>query len=207
MKMLAMQRLLLSVLFACSLYAFAQDGISPITANPDLFHIKKQVPLKNNGTFDSTFVYISDTVGLPFFDEFSKNNFQEYATEFSGPNITSQLFHRLLDEVTLLPLAPNTKFTTDKTYRLEVDLIQDTTIQYDFDSTRFFYDPLTSYPVNHINTYGYPPYIIFDTIDIVPNDPDTIWLSNPFFQQDSAQNFLCGNKRPYKIMVNASSLS
>lgn len=197
------KRILLFFLFySITANLSAQDGISALTANPDLFHVKKSSAFKSSATFDSTFVYLSDTISLPFFDEFSKNKFQSYSTDFSAGNVSSQLFHRLLDVVTLLPLPANAQFTTDQTYRLEVNLILDTTIQHAFDSTRFYYDPLSSYPVNHVNTFGYPPYIVIDTIDINPNTPDTIWLSNPFFTQDSARIFIVELNDPNKLWLN-----
>lgn len=55
----------ISVLFAIGLYA--QDGLSPITANPDLFGKEKIMQKSLINSFDSTVVYVSDTLSLPFF--------------------------------------------------------------------------------------------------------------------------------------------
>lgn len=202
-----MKYLLAVLLFiGYSFNSFSQDGIAPITANPDLFGKHTSLVQKSNHvTFDSTFIYLTDTLSLPFFDEFSKNNFQTYDDDYSAPNVTSQLFHRMLDVVTEVPLPANSIFTDSATYRMEVNLILDTIIYHKFDSVRFYFDDLANYPVDHINIYGYPPYIIIDTVDVLPNDQDTIWLSNPEYIQDSARIFLVEISDPGKLWLNTQA--
>ena len=191
----------------CLHNVFAQDGVGPITANPDLFgkHHSSFIQKAANGTFDSTFIYLTDTLSLPFFDEFSKNNFQTYEEDYSATNVTSQLFHRMLDVTTELPLPANSVLTDSATYRMEVNLILDTVIYHKFDSLRFLYDDLANYPVDYVNIYGYPPYIIIDTVDVLPNDQDTIWLSNPEYVQDSARIFLVEILDPGKLWLNTNA--
>lgn len=194
------------LIIGCFRNSFSQDGISPITANPDLFGKQfKPIQKSNNGTFDSTFIYLTDTLSLPFFDEFSKNNFQTYEQDYLAPNVTSQLFHRMLDVATEMPLTSNSVFTDSATFRMEVNLILDTIIYHKFDSTRFFYDDLANYPVDHVNIYGYPPYIIIDTVDVLPNVQDTIWLNNPEYIQDSARIFIAEISEPGKLWLNTQA--
>lgn len=194
------------LIIGCVRNSFSQDGISPITANPDLFGKQfKPIQKSNNGTFDSTFIYLTDTLSLPFFDEFSKNNFQTYEQDYLAPNVTSQLFHRMLDVATEIPLPSNSVFTDSATFRMEVNLILDTIIYHKFDSTRFFYDDLANYPVDHVNIYGYPPYIIIDTVDVLPNIQDTIWLNNPEYIQDSARIFITEISEPGKLWLNTQA--
>lgn len=194
------------LIIGCVRNSFSQDGISPITANPDLFGKQfKPIQKSNNGTFDSTFIYLTDTLSLPFFDEFSKNNFQTYEQDYLAPNVTSQLFHRMLDVATEIPLPSNSVFTDSATFRMEVNLILDTIIYHKFDSTRFFYDDLANYPVDHVNIYGYPPYIIIDTVDVLPNVQDTIWLNNPEYIQDSARIFITEISEPGKLWLNTQA--
>lgn len=184
------------------LHGNAQDGIATITTNPDLFGKTIKYQQKStSATFDSTFVYFTDTISLPFFDDFSKNNFQTYDAGFSGPNVSEALFHRMLDVVSEVPLPPTSFFTDSATYRMEVNLILDTIIYHKFDSTRFLYDDLANYPVNHANIFGYPPYIIIDTVDLLPNQQDTIWLSNPEYVQDSARIFTVEISDPGKLWL------
>jgi hypothetical protein len=62
----------------------------PLTQN---VHLSKTKTLKAFGdTFDSTFVFIPDTIQLPFFDDFSTNKFQQYNGDLTAPGITSELF-------------------------------------------------------------------------------------------------------------------
>ena len=73
-------RLFCSLLLCCSLVkAQHGEGIEYITANPAL--IQKDATMKlsksNSDTFDSTFIYLSDTLYLPLFDDFSSNKYQD----------------------------------------------------------------------------------------------------------------------------------
>lgn len=184
--------------------SIAQDGEGPIVVNADLFN--QQSSFTNSkaltNSFDSTFIYLSDTLSLPFFDEFSRNNFQNYTAEPTDGNVSDTLYYRMLDEITEAPEPPSTVLTSSNTFRAEYDIINDTTIFYFFDSVRFLYDDLSSYPPNHIQTYAYPPYSIFDTIGGGANDPDTVWLTDPEFVQDSARIFIAEINDPEKLWLN-----
>ena len=54
------------------------ESTGAIAGNPDIYNPegKMRSLLKTGVSFDSTFIYTSDTLDLPFFDEFSKNHFQ-----------------------------------------------------------------------------------------------------------------------------------
>ena len=179
---------LLSLAFTHS--SFSQDSEGPITVNADIFKNNAVGPKALSNSFDSTFIYISDTLSLPFLDDFSRNNFQEYTATPSDANVSDTLYHRMLDELSELPVDPNTSLTDNKTFRAEYDIVNDTTIYFYFDSIRFLYDDLVDYAPNHFQTYAFPPYNIFDTIGGGPNDPDTVWISEPEYVQDSARIFV-----------------
>ncbi len=184
---------------------YAQDEEGPITANPDLFDHQTQrlnatKALENS--FDSTFVYLTDTLNLPFFDEFSQNNFQQYETNYGGANVSDTLYYRMLDENLQTPLAPQSEYSNQKTYRSEYNAQADTTILYYYDSVRFLYDDLSTYPPNHISSYGYPAYNTFDTINNGSNTIDTVWISDPFYRQDSARIFVKSINNPSKLWLN-----
>ena len=155
---------LLFTLFVFTIYG--QDGVGPLTANPDLFGKEKAMQIKVlNNSFDSTFHYKTDTLNLPFFDDFSRSKFQKYDANFVDPSVTEQLFHRILDQSTSLPLPAETKLTDTRTYRSEYNSVTDTAVFIYLDTVRFLFDDLTIYEPNHIQTYAFPPYIIFDTLD------------------------------------------
>lgn len=194
-------QILLLTLFAS--IAFGQDGVSRLTANPDLFGKERKIQTKAlNNSFDSTFVYITDTLTLPFFDDFSRNNFQQYNSDFTDPNATEVLYHRMLDENTNIPLAAGTKLTNTRTYRLEYNVALDTTLYFYLDSVRFLYDDLMEYAPNHIQTYAFPGYIIYDTIGGGVNPQDTIWVNNSEFVQDSARIFIKTISNPEMLWLN-----
>lgn len=194
----------LVLLFTFTL-SFGQDGEGPIMQNADLFNKKRITNKALENSFDSTFVYLSDTLSLPFFDEFSRNNFQQYNADFTDGNVTEQLFHRMLDETTELPLPANSIFTDSATFRSEYDVANDTTYIYKYDSTRFLFDDLSAYAPDHILNYGYPPYIVRDTLDGIGNLPDTIWLDDPEYVQDSARIFIAEINEADKLWLNESA--
>ncbi|WP_158276179.1 T9SS type A sorting domain-containing protein [Brumimicrobium oceani] len=179
-----------------------QDGLSPLTANPDLFHKEKIETKALQNSFDSTFIYKTDTLTLPFFDDFSRNKFQQYDAGFSDPNVTEELFYRMLDENTNVPLPPSTVLTNTRTYRLIYDAVtEETTYDY-LDSVRFLFDDLSVYAPNHIQTYAFPGYIIYDTLDGSGNLEDTIWVNNPEYVQDSARIFVASINNPEKLWLD-----
>ncbi len=179
---------------------FAQDGIGPITVNPDLFGKKKIVLKALSNTFDSTIVYKTDTLSLPFYDEFSRDKFQKYTAAIGDAGLTEKVYYRMLDENTDNPFT-DTTFTSTKTYRSEYDPVLDTTILYYYDSTHFKYDDLSVYAPDYIQTYGYPEYNVYDTLE-VGNLSDTIWVDDPEFIQDSARIFIKTMNAPDKLWLN-----
>lgn len=187
----------------CASITYGQDGVSPLTANPDLFRGEEALKTKAlQNSFDSTFFYKTDTLTLPFFDDFSRNKFQKYGAGFNDPNVTEQLFYRMLDEVTLAPLPSNTRLTNTRTYRLEYDVLADTTIYYYLDTVRFLYDDLSVYEPDHILNSAFPGYIIYDTINGSANPVDTVLLANVEFVQDSARIFLASINDPEMLWLD-----
>lgn len=189
------------VLFSSQLKA--QDYVLPLTSNPELYG-KEVVPTakNNNTTFDSTYIYITDTLTLPFFDEFTKNNFQEYEATFDSPNVTSEQYFMLLNEDDQIALPKESLYTDQSTYHLSVDLINDTNIYTYFDSIPFLFNDLSSYPVDYQSRYGYPPYNIVDTITEDYTVTDTFWVDAPRFFQDSARIFIAKINEPNKLWLN-----
>src|SRR5690554_6935713 len=180
----------------------AQDSVSRLTRNPDLYG---KIELSNkvlSNSFDSTFYYITDTLTLPFFDDFSRNKFQKYNAKIGDANVTEKLYHKILDENTQLPLSSDLVLTTSRTYRSVHDPTNDTTIIHYFDSTRFFYSDLATFAPDYELVYAFPPYFILDTLDGLGNLADTIWVSLPEFKQDSARIFIAEINNPEKLWLN-----
>jgi len=162
--------------------------IGPLIRN---FHSSKENnSLKILGnTFDSSFVFLSDTIQLPFFDDFSTNKFQKYSGDFNNPSITTELYYYLTNPITLLPLDNSMIFTGQQTFKRTYDFASDTYSDSIFGSTNVRVGDLSSFPPQYSEFDLYPPYFIYDTINDPGNSLDTIWINNPAYIQDSARIF------------------
>lgn len=170
----------------------AQHGeeVGPLMMNPALqkdYSEKNNMVKANAGTFDSTFIYLPDTLDLPLFDDFSTNKFQTYNAGYGDPGVTSDKKYRLLD-LSDIPLPNTTLYTAQQTFRRTFDIGNGTSTDDDFPATQIKVGDLSSYPVVYSTTDVYPPYYIYDTLDY-PNDPDTIWIPDAEIFQDSATQF------------------
>jgi hypothetical protein len=173
----------------------------PLTQN---VHLSKTKTLKAFGdTFDSTFVFIPDTIQLPFFDDFSTNKFQQYNGDLTAPGITSELFYQLVDPITLLPLNNSLIFTGQVTFKRTYDLVANIFSDSVFSTTNVKVGDLSSYPPQYAELGLYPPYFIFDTINDPGNTVDTVFISNPPYVQDSARIFFQPVIDPQNIWVDA----
>lgn len=201
-KTISMKFLSFLFLLTISCGFYAQDGISPLTANPDLYGKAKLTLKKAANTFDSTVVYITDTISIPFFDDFSRNKFQKYNTEITAPGLTEELFFSMLDVDTEAPLDAALRLTDTKTFRLVFDPVEDTTIYHYYDSTVFLYDNLSNYAPEYEESFGFPPFIVYDTLD-GSNPADTVWLNDQIdYFQDSARIFIKQLNDPSKLWLN-----
>jgi hypothetical protein len=190
------------ILFLCffvvGLSAFSQtEEVGPLMANPELIGKTKSKAIQkvNQGTFDSTILYVSDTLELPFFDEFTKNHFQQYNADFSDPGVTSDKKYRLLDNLTSQPIAVGQFYTDQVTFRRTYDIVTSTYVDASFLPTQLKVGDLSNYPVNYATTDLYPPYYIYDTIG-APDVSDTVWITSPGFYQDSATQFFVNINDP-----------
>jgi hypothetical protein len=182
-----MKHILFLSLF-CSTFIFGQvEKEVPLLTNPDLqIENANVILLKSGATFDSTFVYTTDTLSLPFFDDFSKNHFQKYHAQVTDPGVTSQEIFALLD-LGSVPLPANSVYSTVPTYTRYINAVDGTFTDTNFASINVQVGSLVSYPVTHNTTPLYPPYIIFDTIGTFT--PDTLYVFNDLVKQDSATQF------------------
>lgn len=195
-----------AVFLAFHSHLFGQDAESPLLYNSDLQGKKESVfKTKSFGqTFDSTFVYITDTLSLvtPFFDDFTFSKFQNFPEDFNDPSLQEEQYFRILDVATEQPLPNNTLLTDSITFRLEINLIDDTIISHPYTPIQLLYNPLMNYPVVYDEVDAYPPYIVIDTIDVTPNDPDTLWLNDVLYRQDSARIFISELNDPSKLWLS-----
>lgn len=164
------------------------EEVGPIMAKPFMASGPvAAMPKVNEGTFDSTFIYLPDTLDLPIFDEFSSNKFQSYSATYTDPGVTFDKDYRLLD-LTSIPLANDLIYTQQQTFRRTYDVGNGTFTDANFAPLSVQLGDLTSYPTSYNTIDVFPPYYIYDTIDY-PNDSDTIWIPDAEIFQDSATQF------------------
>ena len=187
-------KLINSALLALFLVLVFFNGISqglemgPMMKNTQLNH--QFYSLKTNETtFDSSFVFISDTLQMPFFDDFSTNKFQTYQGDINAAGITSELYFRLTDPISNLPLPDNEVFTNQVTFKRVYDFVSNTYEDSLFLPTQVRVSDLSIFPVQNELINLYPPFYLFDSIGGPSNLIDTVWVVNPPYFQDSARIF------------------
>lgn len=179
----------------------AQEAEAPIIYNLELMDSPMGM-LKSNvsNSIDSTFVYSTDTLSLPFFDEFSKNKIQTYEASPTDPGVTSEVFYSLLDENDdAFPMG--VAFTRVQTFRKIFNVNTGASSTQNFPATIVKYSDLSRYPVTYETVNAYPAYYIYDTVGIV-NSPDTIHLSVPDLTQKKATQFFKKISEPNTLWLD-----
>ncbi len=192
----------------CLVGAFAQkEVLNPVLTNPELnVHYSAKPLAKTPNTFDSTFFYTTDTVTLPFFDDFSSNRFQKYNAQAGDPNVTSELYHRMLDPGNGTPFPDNSKFSTVQTYLRRIDVTNGTQVDSLFDPISIDYNSLANYPVNYDNGNYYPHFILIDTINHpneVTDNIDTLFPQENIVEQASAVKFVVEINDPSALWLDS----
>ena len=194
-------RLLFLAIISTS-FSFSQGlELGPMTSNLSICFNKKPLLKSGSNSIDSTFVFSTDTLSLPFYDEFSSNKFQKYQGDFSANGLTSILYYRLIDPLSSLPLSASTILTNQQTFNRIYDASTSTFIDNNFQASSVKVGDLTSYPVQYETLNLFPPYYIYDTIG-VSDISDTLWITNPDFFQDSARQFFMPINDPSKIWAD-----
>lgn len=195
------------LLLATVSYAQTGDEAGPLTWNPFLQAkaMKNQTLAKSSSnTFDSSFIYFTDTLSLPVFDDFSTDKFQKYTEDFNAPGVTSILEYRLLDTGSQ-PLPSNYSGTQQITFRRTYNEQLGSFSDVNFTPVDVQLGDQTNYPTSYNTVSAYPPYYIYDTIPQAggtdPN-PDTVYIVGPDLTQDSARQFFMPISDPSAIWLD-----
>ena len=179
------------------------EEISPLTSNPYVVNLNlaSKIAEKSATSFDSTFIFLVDTLQLPIFDEFSKNKFQELKANFSDPDVTQITKYHLLN-LNLSPLDHNASYSSLPSIRrvYSADHLSYTDLVLPIIPIKI--GELNSYPVNYVNTNVYPAYFIYDSLGITNDIPDTVYIANPDIVQDSAVQFFKNINNPNLIWTD-----
>ncbi|MFT5581814.1 MAG: hypothetical protein ACI9G9_001075, partial [Psychromonas sp.] len=120
-----MKNLLLIFFVFASGLIFSQEEESALPNNPSLFGKVNKPLKKNDGTFDSTFIFEVDTLRLPLFDDFSTNKFQKYQANYGDPDVSSDKKFALLN-MSDISFPDGTVFSLDSTYKRTIDTTNNT---------------------------------------------------------------------------------
>lgn len=175
------------------------QGLSP------LFGKTKPTGVLKSNSIDSTFIFASDTLNLPVFDDFSTSKFQSFQGNYNAPGVQSQTFYRLLNAINNQPVANGVTYTNQVTFRRTFDLTSGTYSDVNFPPVALIQNNLTVYPPVATPVSVYPPFFIYDTIGI-PDISDTVWIANPTFFQDSATVFFQTISDTSKIWIDRMAL-
>ncbi len=193
--------LIYTLFWSISFSSYSQEGVDPIIYNIELMEQPFGM-LKTNkaNSFDSTIIYFTDTLSLPFFDDFCKNRIQQYNGSVTDPGIESEVYFSLLDSVgTAFPAG--TMFTRSQTFKRVYDANLGTTTIINFPSREIRYSNLAVYPPVYEDVTVYPPYYIYDTIGI-PNIPDTIYIPGADLVQATATQFFLNIQEPSALWLD-----
>ncbi len=187
--------------------SFGQEVLAPIGAMKREVSPRRSMNLKSITNIDSTFIYSFDTLSLPLLDEFSHSKFPNLDAQPGDPNVTEQEFHLLLDNVSNVPLTNDKMFSTSPTRRSTTSSTG-TTTQVDLPLTTIKIADFQHYPVVYSTIQLYPPYNIYDTLDVSGNViplSDTVYLTNPDTKQDSVTVFFAHDVSPDKYWTDLSA--
>lgn len=199
----------LSICLLAAQFGWTQvEETGPLTGNPELqMKARNQFAKVNAGTFDSTFIYLQDTIDLPIFDEFSSNKFQSYTEDFLAPGVTFDKVFRVLD-ITDVPIPTDEFYVPQPTFRRTFTVSTSTSDDAVFAATPLKITSLATYPANYVTTDAYPPYYIYDTINApgdVDADSDTLFVLGATIFQDSATQFFAPIADPSKIWIDSEA--
>ena len=170
------------------------ESVGPITRQ--VIHSKKIIRASN--PIDSSYIYLQDTLTLPLFDEFSKSRFQQYNAQPTDPNVTEQLYYKLLDQ-TSVPLPANSKYSLTETNRYVTQAGLTDTIP--LVSLPIKIGNFSAFPIVYATTTVWPAYNLFDTLDFA-NPIDTIFQLPPDVVQDSALIFTVVINDPNAVWID-----
>ncbi|MFT5601458.1 MAG: hypothetical protein ACI9N1_001702 [Flavobacteriales bacterium] len=190
----------ISILFFGCLFClgsiFGQEELVPLEINSNIY--KPQQNFNKEGDIHNQFIYLFDTIALPFIDDFTENHFTQFNAQIDDPNVTDSTWFRLENSGVAFPMG--TFFMTDTTYSFEYDTIPGS----GFDSiVEVSKTPLPSQMIELYDIDNYqvimsaeevwPPYIVNDSLWKMPLDDDTLFFIQgdvDLFQDSSTVYFV-----------------
>ncbi|MDG1912966.1 MAG: T9SS type A sorting domain-containing protein [Crocinitomix sp.] len=197
-----MKQVALAIAILASGFIFAQEKINPLLINQTIQKEKVLAKASLMNDLDSTYIYEFTSLRLiDVYDDFSIDKFEPFNENPSDPDVTSVLYHRLMDETNTTPQEPGLIFCDsifarhDTVIVDEIGAVIETVTNYPFTSYDIWVNALDFYPVEGILNEGVfqECYVLIDSIidGVVDLDQDTIWynIDPTAYLQDSARVF------------------
>lgn len=184
---------------------FSQEYIAPLLYNPQVFDGKPTVNQISKNTFDSTFIYRTDTLKVTLsdqiLDDFSTDKFQHYSNDFSDPTVTSEKYYRLKKKDGITVYSAATRFHNQITVKRTYNPAENTLDISPLPADTILYSTLSVYPPVYEQRVVYPPYDLYDTIGS-SHPADTSFLDFVYYTQDSATQFFAYSQDPLSIWLD-----
>ena len=165
----------------------AQESLEPLRYNQTI--LKGTTLDKSSSPIDQTFIYLFDTLELPFIDDFSTDRFKVFDAQTSDTNVSDSLWYYI--EESGIPVSFLTTYMDDTTYLYEFDSVNisgvDTMVvnEIPLNSTFITVYDINNYPVLSSVVEVWPNTSIYDSLWTVPS-PDYVSVStSPDFEQDT----------------------
>ena len=165
----------------------AQESLEPLRYNQTI--LKGNTLDKSSSPIDQTFIYLFDTLELPFIDDFSTDRFKVFDAQTSDTNVSDSLWYYI--EESGIPVSFLTTYMDDTTYLYEFDSVNisgvDTMVvnEIPLNSTFITVYDINNYPVLSSVVEVWPNTSIYDSLWTVPS-PDYVSVStSPDFEQDT----------------------
>ncbi|MFT7086455.1 MAG: hypothetical protein ACJAV5_002183 [Vicingaceae bacterium] len=172
------QLLIAVMLFVAQLSA--QDYLAVPTSNPALF---QQSPTKLTNekleVFEENFIYLYDTLSLPFIDDFSTNRQRKRITDLTDPRLSDSVFYKI--RIGNGPYQDTIGFTQDSTFKYIVNPSGDTILRQANPAFTIQYSELTKSPVEYLLYTVFPAYNYTEQAGV---PKDTVFV-DAAFEQDS----------------------
>jgi hypothetical protein len=171
-RLIMFKILSLLLFFVMSQYMLAQhEEQVPLIQNHQL--VSNQL-LQKEGAIHNRFIYLFDTIQLPFLDEFTTNKFKQFNAITSDPNVTNETFFRLAQSGNPLPMG--TEFSLDTTFTFQYYLVPDINGN---DSVALVNKiPFPAQLITVFNIDAFP--VTFEDVEVWPNynHYDSLWTGS-----------------------------
>jgi hypothetical protein len=149
------QFLIAIVLYGSQLVA--QDYLTVPTSNPALFqNSSSYLGNEKLEVFEENFIYLYDTLDLPFIDDFSTNRQRKRITDLTNPRLTDSVFYKI--RIGSGPYQDTIGFTRDSTFRYSTNSFGDTVLREPNPSFTIRYSDLLTSPVAYDEFTVFPAY-------------------------------------------------